>query len=641
MDIQEHGVCVDKKKNRVTCNYCGSEFQGFWRLKVHLGGVGGEATHCNQVTSNVREAFQSMVTKQKLKRVHKRGGIEISSSKSGSPEEGTTSVEANLSSTAAVAETKRVVGNVQMGNGHKRGRTEISSSKSVSPEKRTTGVEANKHDVNFQSNIAQRCIGRFFYENGIEFSAVDSPSFREMMSVDGGGEMELNIPGSHDLNGWMLQEALKEVEDHVKKIKDSWAVTGCSVLLDAWVDHKGHDLVTFVADSPAGPVYLKSFDVSDIKSNANALISLINGLAEEVGVNNVVQIIACSTSGWVGELGKSFAANNSNIFWSVSISHCFELMLVEIGKMDSFGGILDKVNNITEFLYNNPLVWGFFKDPSHGKDMKVSSSEFEFVTPYLTAENILKAKNNLAAMFASSYWNEKEGTAISKFVKDSSFWECVERLVKSTSPLIRSLHLFSTATNQHVGYIYDTMDGIKESIAKELNNEERCYKPVWDVIDDIWNKYLHSPLHVTGYFLNPAAFYSTDFNSDPEVTTGFVSSLVHMVKECHVQAKISAQLKMYTLGQGCFDEASQADQINDIAPAEWWAQNSSQHPELQSFAIKILSQTCEGASMYKLKRSVAEKLLLTRGMSQCEKQHLEEFAFVHYNLHLHRFKTTN
>lgn len=75
--------------------------------------------------------------------------------------------------------------------------------------------------------------------------------------------------------------------------------------------------------------------------------------------------------------------------------------------------------------------------------------------------------------------------------------------------------------------------------------------------------------------------------------------------------------------------------------AEWWAQKASQHPELQSFAIKILSQTCEGASRYKLKRSIAEKLLLTRGMSRCEEQHLEELSFVHYSLHLQRFKATN
>ncbi|CAF1935065.1 BnaC05g40330D [Brassica napus] len=493
------------------------------------------------------------------------------------------------------AKSKRV-GEVQMGNDHKRGREEEEEEEDSSRKNESAENEF------LLSNKAQKCIG----------------------------EMKLKIPDSEELNGCMLQEAVEEVQDHVNKIKDSWAITGCSILLDAWVDQKGHDLVTFVADSPAGPVYLNSFYVSDIKKDVAALTSLVYGVVEDVGVHNVVQIIACSTSGWVGELGQSFKSNNLNVFWSVSVSHCFELMLVEIVKMESFKYILEKVSNITEFINNN-------REDSQG--MTVSSSEFEFVKPYLAAGTILKAKNNLEAMVASPDWNKEEGTTVSTLVKDSSFWECVERLVKSTSPLIRSLHLFSTVYNsQHAGYVYDTMDGIKESIAKELNNEELCYKPLWRVIDDVWNNHLHSPLHVAGYFLNPAAFYSTDFQNDTEVTTDFISALGYLVQECQVIAKIGRQLKMYRLGKGCFNEASQADKITGVIPGEWWAQKASEHPELQSFAVKVLSQTCEGASRYKLKRNVAEKLLLSKGVSPCEKQHLEELAFVHYNLHLQSSK---
>ncbi|KAG2317910.1 hypothetical protein Bca52824_021032 [Brassica carinata] len=573
MDIQEHGVCVDKKNKRVKCNYCGKEVQGYRRLKSHLGGAGGDVTYCDQVTSNVREAFQSMVMKQmlsssakaKAKRVRKRGRIEISSSKSGSPEEGTT----------------------------------------------TTSVEAKSSLVS----------------NTVEYST----GFSEMMSV-AGGEIWLNIPGS--------REALKEVEDHVKKVKDSWAITGCSILLDAWVDQKGHDLVTFLADSPAGPVYLKSFDVSDIKSNVNALISLVDGLVDEVGVSKVVQIVACSASGWVGELGEAYSGNEKGVFWSVSVSHCFELMLLKIEELGSYDHIVEAVNMITDYANNNPLVLKLVRDQdrSHGLDTDVSS-EFEFFMPYLTVESIFRAKDELAAMFASSDWNkEEEDITISNLVNDSSLWEAVERVLKCSSPLIHGLLGFSAASNQHVGNIYETMDVIKESIAREFNNKESCYLPLWDVIDEVWNKHLHSPLHAAGYYLNPATFYSDDFHLDSEVAVGLISSLVHIVKDRDIQVKIATQLDIYRVGEDCFSEASQADQITEISPAEWWAKRSSQHPELQSFAIKILSQTCEGASRYKLNRSVAEKLLLTRGMSHCEKQHLEELAFVHYNLHLQKLQ---
>ncbi|KAJ0242437.1 HAT protein [Hirschfeldia incana] len=534
MDGKEHGFYVDKKKNRVKCNYCGKEVQGFRRLRIHLGGLGGDVTYCDQVTSNVRESFRSMVVKQQL-------------------------------NSAAAAKSKRV---------RKRGRIDIPSSKTVSPEEGAT------------SSLVSNAV-------------VYSPGFSEMMS-ECGGEIWLNIPGSH--------EAIKEVEEHVKKVKDSWAITGCSILLDAWVDHeKRRDLVTFIADSPAGPVYLKSFDVSDIKYDSNALISLVDELVDEVGVSNVIQIVACSTTGWVGELGEAYVGNNKKgIFWSVSVSHCFELMLLKIKEIDSHDHIVEAVNMITDYANSNPLVLKIVRDQdrSHGLDTDVSS-EFEFFMPYLSVESIFRAKDELVAMFASSDWNREEEDAT------------------------------------HVGHVYDTMDVIKESIAREFDNDKLCYMPLWDVIDDVWTKRLHSPLHAAGYFLNPTAFYSTDFYLDTEVATGLITSLVHIVKELDIQVKIATQLDVYKVREGCFNEASQGDQISGFSPAEWWAEKASQYPELQSFAIKILSQTCEGASKYKLNRSIAEKLLLTRGMGSCEKQHQEELAFVHYNLHLQSCKSTN
>ncbi|CAF1704291.1 unnamed protein product [Brassica oleracea var. botrytis] len=456
-------------------------------------------------------------------------------------------------------------------------------------------------------------------------SSVESSGSREMMRT-------ASHDGTNDLKGRMFQEALGEVEEYVKEIKESWAITGCSILLEAWVDSKGRDLVTFLADSPAGPVYLTSLDVSDIKQDSKALISLVDGLVDEVGVHNVVQIVACSASGWVGELGESYAGNNKKgVFWSVSVSHCFELMLLKIGDLDQLGYIVDAVNVITDYINNNPLVLKLVRDQDHSLTV---SSEFEFFLPYLTLESIFRVKNELTAMLASSDCNNEEDARVSKLVNDSTFWKTVGKVLKCTSPLIHGLLWFSKAKNQHVGNIYEIMDVIKESIAREFNNKESCYEPLWDVIDDVWNKHLHSPLHAAGYFLNPVTYYSDDFHLDSEVAAGLCSSLVHVVKESDIQVKVATQLDMYRVGEECFNEASQADQIIGITPGEWWAQKASQHPELQSFAIKVLSQTCEGASRYKLQSRLAEKLVFTEGTTSCELERLEDLAFVHYNLHL-------
>ncbi|CAG7882453.1 unnamed protein product [Brassica rapa] len=558
MDIREHRCWVNKEKKWVKCKHCGEEMSGLQLLKCHLGGVGSDATPCEQAASTVREMFRDVATKEKH----------------------------NLRSAKS-----RSVGEVQLVNAHKRGRSQDSSRESDTP------------------------------------SAVESLGFREMMIAASDG----TVPDSNDLKGRMFQEALEEVEEYVKKVKESWAITGCSILLEAWVDSKGRDLVTFLADSPAGPVYLTSLDVSDIKQDSKALISLVDGLVDEVGVQNVVQIVACSASGWVGELGESYAGNKKGVFWSVSVSHCFELMLLKIGELDSLGYIVDTVNVITDYINNNPLVLKLVRDQDHSLTV---SSEFEFFLPYLTLESIFRAKNELTAMLASSDCNNEEDVRISKLVNDLTFWKTVGKVMKCTSPLIHGLLWFSKAKNQHVGNIYEIMDVIKESIAREFNNKESCYEPLWDVIDEVWNKHLHSPLHAAGYFLNPVTYYSDDFHLDSEVAAGLCSSLVHVVKQSDIQVKVATQLDMYRVGEECFNEASQADHIIGISPAEWWAQKASQHPELQSFAIKVLSQTCEGASRYKLQSRLAEKLVPSEGMTSCEQERLEDLAFVHYNLHL-------
>ncbi|XP_010465091.1 PREDICTED: uncharacterized protein LOC104745526 isoform X1 [Camelina sativa] len=578
LNVHEHGFWVEGR-TRVECKHCGKRMSNFFRLKLHLANTGKDVTHCGVVDPTIKVAFFAMIMKMRS-----RSGRGLP----GRPKR-----------SRACKDMK-------------------------------AAAEANKQ--------FQRCVARFIYENGVDFSAAESTNFKEMiismMAVAGGKDnMWIKFPDSRDLKGWMLQEALKEVQDRVNEIKVTWEITGCSILLDAWIDQRGRDLVSFVADCPAGPVYLNSYDVSGIRTNVTALKSLVKGIVEEVGVQNVIQIVACSTTGWVGDLNKLLGGEDMKLFWSVSLSHCIELMLLEIGKLYSFGDILDRVNIIQEFINNKPSLLRIFRAHSHGVYATALVSEFGFLTPYLTVENMLRAM--MAGMFASPDWKKEECTvAVASLVYNSSFWEAVGISVRGTSALVHGVRLFATAKNKHVGYIYDIIRSIKVSTASNFQKKKEFYKPVWDVIDDVWNQHFGNPLHATGYFLNPASYYSGHFHFGRDVCTGLVLSLAHMVKGLRQEVTISEQVNMYKSGESCYKEASQADQISGISPIEWWTKNGSQHPELKSFAIKILSQTCEGASKYKLKRSLAEKLLAAEWMSYYDKKRLEELAYVHYNLHL-------
>lgn len=72
---------------------------------------------------------------------------------------------------------------------------------------------------------------------------------------------------------------------------------------------------------------------------------------------------------------------------------------------------------------------------------------------------------------------------------------------------------------------------------------------------------------------------------------------------------------------------------NGLHPALLWSDCGVHCPELQKLATRILSQTCDGASRYKLKRSLAENLL-AKGRNPIGQGRLCDLTFVHYNLHL-------
>ncbi|KAF5182715.1 hAT transposon superfamily protein [Thalictrum thalictroides] len=89
----------------------------------------------------------------------------------------------------------------------------------------------------------------------------------------------------------------------------------------------------------------------------------------------------------------------------------------------------------------------------------------------------------------------------------------------------------------------------------------------------------------------------------------------HKTQDC-----ISLQLDKYRTAMGTFGDKIAVDDRSNLPPVTWWSLYGSQCPEQKKFAIRILSQTCCGASRYNLRRSSSEQRQ-TQGM-KCAKQEL-------------------
>ncbi|KAL5554630.1 hypothetical protein UlMin_042031 [Ulmus minor] len=481
------------------------------------------------------------------------------------------------------------------------------------------------------SRQLEKCIGNFFYETGVDLSAANSPSFKKLIGLTIGlaGPVEYKIPDYKDLNGRMLRDQVKEMKEYVNKIKSSWAITGCSILLDGWTGKMGRNFINILVDCPEGPIYLHSFDISPFVGDIECLNWFLDIIIEEVGVDNVVQIVAHSTAGWVEAVGKQFMDRFKRVFWTVSASHCIDLMLEKIGLMASIREVLDKAKTITKLIHSSAEVLELLKKHTRGCDI-VKPSKIKSAMPFLILQNIMQEKQNLKDMFGSSEWKtsnwayQEKGKRVDELVQDHYFWIGAEMALKATMPLVRVLNLIFETDKPLVGLIYEIMDQAKETIREEFQNESAQYMPFWLLIDEIWNNKLHSPIHGAGYYLNPSLFYSSEFYGDEEVAFGILCCVVRMVKDQESQDLLTRQLVEYRHSKGGFGEAI------------WWSNYEKEYPELHKFAIRILSQNCNGASKYGLKRSIAENLLVN-GRNPIKQQRLLDFALVHYNSHLRQF----
>ncbi|CAN6444882.1 unnamed protein product [Victoria cruziana] len=630
-DVHMHGMVIDRKNQRVRCKYCNKDMRGITRLKYHLACIRGDVAPCQEVPLDVKAQMGILIREGRQRLKNKSGKFESSRLLRGR-NNSTKSIRAFpvpcKDSQAAETMEQKVVNlspKVMMEKFYDNDTVTESSSFC----RRKSEDDSWRH--------ACLCIGKFFYDSGIDFSEANSPYFKSMIDAIvacGSG----HAPTPSDLRGWILHEELKTINQRLEDAKSSWETTGCSILLDSWTDNGGRDLLCFIVDCPKVTILLKYIDASDhIKEDE--LVKTFNGVIEKVGIQNVVQVVTCNTTDYMEVVRERLMEEQKNLFWTHCAVYCIDLMIEEIGIMINMKEVLHNAKLITKFVNSNIQILALMKKHISGREL-VCPAKTRSVTDILTLQNIVSEKENLRNMFNSTSWKAStwSSTTIGKEVADliwkPSFWTSGEEVLKVMIPLIRVLRLAYGDEKRPMGYIYEAMDRAKETIQIDLNYDEAKYLPIWTVVDRIWNNLLHNPLHSAGYYLNPGYFYSDDFFGDAEVAAGLLDCVECLVKDLKVQNLLHLQLDDYRNVKGGFSTQQAIEGRTKFHPVEWWSLYGGHCPELQRFAMRILSQTCSGMRC-RQDRGLLERLC-TKEKSKIENSLLEDLVLVHCNLQMQR-----
>ncbi|KAB2599972.1 hypothetical protein D8674_010243 [Pyrus ussuriensis x Pyrus communis] len=249
-----------------------------------------------------------MGTKQKRKASHElcRGGGEESES----VDMGTTRTTYVSSGSASASAT------------HSQQTGSFLPPRSKGPLDRYVTSEARQTTLNtpFKKEERRRCHSIQWANNEYYFNAM------KLVSNFGPG---FDAPTSHEYRTWMLKE---EVDD----VQSTW--------------------------------FLKSVDASVSIKNGDLLYGYLDDVIQEIGEENVVQVISDNASNYKNA-GAKLMERKDKVWWTPCAAHCIDLMLEDISKMAWFDDTLKRARCISKYLYGHQWVLALMRKYTNNSEI--------------------------------------------------------------------------------------------------------------------------------------------------------------------------------------------------------------------------------------------------------------------------------
>ncbi|KAL4620036.1 hypothetical protein ACB092_06G125300 [Castanea dentata] len=578
---------------------------GITRLKYHLAGIKGDVEACKKVFEDVKWQMKQLLEDLKKSKKKKKEDDDHDDH-----DEGNNDNERGGSKSHSSVSNYNTKGKEKVG--------ERSNIKSFFAPRTIPGSQPSiKSSLASKQMVekARMSFARWWYHANIPFHAARSVYYQEV--IDSIAAIGPGFKGHsyYDLRGLLLQKHMCVMNDYLLDVKNDWKVYECSIMSDEWTNQRNTPIINFLVYSPRGIMFLKSLDVSGLTRDADTLFKLFDKVVQEVGVENIVQFVTDNDFAYKS-VEKKLMQKYRSFYWS-PYRRYFPII----------DETIQKAKKITKFIYNHGKVLYLMRsDFTNGRDL-VRPVITRFATEFLSLQCLTKFKKELRQMFTCDQWVESRyardvmGKEVAALVlEDKEFWLQCQQIVKISEPLVRVLRLVDGDEKPSMGYLYEAMDKAKENIKARLKNKISAYIPFTSVIDARWDKQLHSPLHAAGCYLNPGIFFKPSFKKQKEITKGLLSTIT----------SLSSQIEAYKKALGDFGMPMAIRQHEKLNPVAWWEQFGNDTPELQKFAIRVLSQCCSATGCERAWSTF--EFIHSKRRNRLEHKRLNDLVFVRYNL---------
>ncbi|CAN1290525.1 hypothetical protein LINPERPRIM_LOCUS20739, partial [Linum perenne] len=398
-----------------------------------------------------------------------------------------------------------------------------------------------------------------------------------------------NAPGSRKDPGW---EYATDIEGDSKKTKCKF----CSKVFSGGIFRFKHHLArkrrsicNFLVNSPKGTVFIESLDTSNYSKNTEKVFEMLDGVVEKVREENVLQIITDNASAYKAA-GAKLMEKRKHLFWTPCAAHCLDLMLEDLEKkLPVHKTTIAKGRKITNYIYGRTLFISMLKDFTKGGEL-IRLALTRFATAYLTLGCLSEHKGDL---------------------------------------------MIDSDESPAMPFLYLELNQAMEKIKSNFSNIEKRYKPELNIIENRWNDQMSRPLHYAAYWLNPKVHFSANFNdTEKKLKLGLFDCVERLSKDRDESLTIMQQLDTLHHARGMFSSYGSMQLLDRKHPADWWSSFGDDVPELQNFAIQILSLTCS-ASGCERNWSVFERVHSKKRNHLLQKK-MNDIVYVMYNSKLLR-----
>ncbi|XP_061374524.1 uncharacterized protein LOC133316764 [Gastrolobium bilobum] len=569
----KYGMPLNELGTKIQCKYCPKKVSGgVYRFKHHLAGTKKDVEACPSVPDEVKKEMFENVASLQERFLKKSMIVESDDEEEGQCEKRTKTKEVEVGSTNFFK--KRGKGSVQ-------------------------STINNMFKKNLKLDVDDD-VADFFYANAIPFNVIKSDEFRKMCDSIGRYGVGYDPSSYHDIRVKLLNKKYALTKELIEEHKHHWEKVGCSIMTDGWTNQRRRTIINFLVNNTMGTVFIKSIDASHMSKTAENLFQMIDDVIEEVGEDNVVQIVTDNAANYK-RAGELLMQKRKRLFWTPCAAHTIELMLEDFEKhIAVHRETIPKGKKITTYIYGRTFLISLLKKATKGKVL-IRPGATRFATSYLTLGCLYENSSAVKRVFLSDEWKaskyskSNEGKLIASLVDDSLFWKNVLFCIKGAYLLFKVLRLVDSE-EPAIGFLYGEIGKAKEEIKNVFKGVENSYMPLWNIIDARWDKHLSGPLHCARYYLNPQIHYGPNFKSTLQLKRGLYDALDKVLGIENGLILMDSQLEDFKCRKNFMGCKAAKISVYNKSPTQWWDSYGDENPELQRAAIRILGLTCSSSA---------------------------------------------